>query len=200
MRDYRKIARLWVALLVFFLAILSCNLLRRPLVSDGTPFEVWTPTSRQPIEQTALPVETPVIQPVHARAQLGTYKSTWLTYDPAVWDVEPWLEVLNPSGEPIQQLIHRSLPACFLHDNLGHGAPETWSFEIFTHQIAQAVFQVEQWTDTASGNAVLVVYQYPAGEQTTLTRRIELEPGAAALECISAAEVVIGQSLADITE
>jgi hypothetical protein len=193
--------RLIVLIILFSLAALSCNLFTRPVVTEGPPFEVWTPTVELPVDATPKIVEATVDQPVYARAQIGTYLSIWVTYDPAIWDAIPWpTNGVNQYNEPTQALVYKADTGCTLHDNLGHGVPENWSWSGFTREIAGATFKIDQWIDTNTNSPVLVVYQYPAGEQTNTTIRIELETGSSGTDCINATDVVIGLSLSDITQ
>jgi hypothetical protein len=200
MEDTLKTIRSIVTISLFAVAVLSCNLFQRPFVADGPGFEVWTPTSQQPVEATISVVEPTLDQTVYARAQIGTYQSVWVTFDPAVWNAVQWIDGVNQSNEHVEQLVHKTLTECSLHDNLGHGAPETWSFGKYTREIGQVIFQIEQWTDTTTNNPVLVIYQYPADEYTSTTKRIELETGSGPYDCINAADEVIGLSLTDITQ
>lgn len=192
--------RLIAAVLVIIVVSLSCTLLQRPVVTEGPGFEVWTPTSQLPVEPTAKVVEATVEQPVYARAQIGTYRSIWVTYDPAVWNAAKWVDGTNQSNEEIQALFHKTAPGCSLHDNLGHGVPTTWTWATYTRDISGVIFQIDQWTETSTNNPVLVIYQYPSGQQTDTAKRLELEPGSAPYDCINAADAVIGLSLVDITK
>ena len=194
-----KKIRLIIPLVLYVVVALSCNLFQRPVVTEGPSFEVWTPISQLPVEATVMAVEATVDQTVYARAQIGTYLSIWVTYDPTVWNAVQWVDGVNQSNEPIQALVHKTAPDCSLHDNLGHGVPTTWSFATYTRDIGGVVFQIDQWTETTTNNPVLVIYQYPAGEQTNTSKRLELEPGSTPYDCISAADVVIGLSLTDLT-
>ncbi|MGB8252214.1 MAG: hypothetical protein WCF08_03300 [Anaerolineaceae bacterium] len=191
-------ARLSLLLMVITLVILSCGITLptgAPVIPTAQP---EPPSAQPPAEVTQNVVEATVNQPVYARAQIGSYLSIWVTYNPADWDAVIWITGSNQAGEQIQQLIHKSFDGCSMHDNLGHGAPETWSFGNYTKDLGQVVYQIDQWTDTTNSNPVLVVYQYPAGDQTNSTKRIELEPGSMPYDCINAADVVIGLSAADI--
>jgi hypothetical protein len=85
-----KKIRLIVAFILFAAVVLNCNLLRRPEVTDGPSFEVWTPTSQLPVETTPKILEPTLNQPVYARAQIGTYLSVWVTYDPVIWNAVTW--------------------------------------------------------------------------------------------------------------
>jgi hypothetical protein len=196
-----KKIRLIVAFILFAAVVLNCNLLRRPEVTDGPSFEVWTPTSQLPVETTPKILEPTLNQPVYARAQIGTYLSVWVTYDPVIWNAVTWtVSSTNLDNEPVQQLVHLTIPNCSLHDNLGHGVPTYWSWAGSTREIGQVVFQIEQWTDINTNNPVLVVYQYPAGEMTTTTRRLELETDSLPYNCIAAADMVIALSIPDLTQ
>jgi len=201
-----KTIRLMAIVLIIFVVTLSCNFFRRPVVTEGPPFEVWTPTSQFPVEPIVNTVEPtvqvvePTAQPVYARAQIGSYRSSWVTYDPAFWNAAKWVDGTNQVNEEIQALFHKTAPNCSLHDNLGHGVPTSWTWATFTRDIGGAIFQIDQWTETTTNNPVLVIYQYPAGQQTDTSKRLELETGSAPYDCINAADVVIGLSLADITQ
>jgi hypothetical protein len=201
-----KKIRLIATFIVIFVVSLSCTLLQRPVVTEGPGFEVWTPTSQLPVEPTVKAVEPtakvvePTIQPVYARAQIGTYRSIWVTYDPAVWNAAKWVDGANQSNEEIQALFHKTAPGCSLHDNLGHGVPTTWTWATYTRDIGGVIFQIDQWTETTTNNPVLVIYQYPSGQPTDTSKRLELEPGSAPYDCINAADAVIGLSLTDITQ
>jgi hypothetical protein len=201
-----KTIRLIPVILVIFVVTLSCTLLQRPVVTEGPSFEVWTPTSQLPVEPTVMAGEPtakvvePTVQPVYARAQIGTYLTIWVTYDPAIWNAAQWVEGTNQANEPIQALFHKTAAGCSLHDNLGHGVPPSWSWATYTRDIGGVIFQIDQWTETTTNNPVLVIYQYPSGDQTNTSKRLELEPGTAPYDCINAADGVIGLSLTDITQ
>jgi hypothetical protein len=183
-------------LLVATTVILSCGI----SLPTSAPANPTTQPIFPSVQATQLDPESTLTQAVYARAQVGSYLSIWITYDSAAWDAAIWIDGSNQAGEQVQQLIHRSFDGCSLHDNLGHGAPETWSFGTYTRDIGNVIYQVEQWTDTANNNPVLLVYQYPAGDQINSTKRIELEPGSMPFDCIHAAEEVIGLSAADIVQ
>ncbi len=192
--------RLSMLLLVIALVILSCGI-SVPTNAPAVPTtEPLLPPAEPTAEVTQMIVEPTVYQPVYARAQIGSYLSIWVTYDPTLWDAAIWLDGSNQAGEQVQQLLHKSFAGCSLHDNLGHGAPTTWTFGNYTKNLGGVVFQIDQWTDTTNNNPVLLVYQYPAGDQTNSTKRIELEPGSMPYDCIAATEVVIGLSAADIVK
>jgi len=196
-----KMIRLTGVILILVAGMLSCNLLQRPVVTEGPAFEVWTPTSQMPVEPTPKVVEPTLNQPVYARAQIGTYQSLWVTYDPGVWNAVPSsFTGVNQNNEAVQELDHATIAECSLHDNLGHGVPESWSYAGFTREIGGVVFSIDQWTDVNTNNPVLVVYQYPAGEMTDTSRRLELETGAQPYDCIAAADEVIGLSIPDLTQ
>ncbi len=188
--------RLSVLLTVLALLILSCS----TTIPTSAPIVPTTEPIQPPVEVTQQVVEPTLNQPVYARAQIGSYLSIWVTYDPGIWDAAVWLNGSNQAGEQVQQLIHKSFAGCSLHDNLGHGAPETWSFGNYTKEIGKLIFQIDQWTDTTNNNPVLLVYQYPAGDPTNSTKRLELEPGSVPYDCINAAELVIGLSVTDIVK
>jgi len=109
-----KKLRITVTFLLLAGVILSCSLLQRPVVTEGPPFEVWTPTSEVPVESTVEVVDStpdvvkPTVEtPVYARAQIGTYQSIWVTYDPGLWNAIPWIvSTTNQAGEAVQQLVH----------------------------------------------------------------------------------------------
>jgi hypothetical protein len=196
-----KPLKLTIITLLLIVVTLSCNLFNRPVVTEGPPFEVWTPTGQLPVETPTMTVEATLDQPVYARAQVGTYLSIWVTYDPGVWNAAPSIYTgVNQSNETVQQLVHNSIAGCTLHDNLGHGVPESWSWAGFTREIGQVVFKIDQWTDVNTNKPVLVIYQYPAGEPTNTTRRIELETGALPFDCIAAGDGVIALSIPDLTQ
>jgi hypothetical protein len=205
----KKMKKLKLSILFLMLAgvILSCTLLQRPAVTEGPPFEVWTPTSEMPVVATVevpaptaeVPVPTVEITAT-ARAQIGTYLSIWVTYDPAAWDATPWIaSITNQAGEAVQQLVHRSFPGCSLHDNLGHGVPDFWSYAGFTREIGGVVFSIDQWTNVNTNTPDLVIYQYPAGDMTDTSRRLELETGSQPFDCIAATDAVIALSIPDLT-
>lgn len=202
-----KKIRLIAVVLLIFVVSLSCTLTQRPVVTKGPGFEVWTPASQLPVEPivmtaepTAKVVEPTVYQPVYARAQIGTYRSIWVTYDPGIWNAAKWVDGTNQANEEIQALFHKTAPNCSLHDNLGHGVPTTWTWATYTRDIGGVIFQIDQWTETTTNNPALVIYQYPSGQQTDTSKRLELEPGTAPYDCISAADAVIGLSLVDLTQ
>lgn len=124
--------------------------------------------------------------------QIGFFDSLYLRYDPGVW--EPETETpdaqLNERGEPIHWLRHRMVPGCFLHDNLGRGAPPSWELVVTERTIGGLEFRVEAWTDTEIQQPVLTVYQYPPGEAAT-GKRIELVIGQEPEACIESAEEVL---------
>jgi hypothetical protein len=202
-----KRIRLSIIFLVLAGTVLNCSLLQRPVVTEGPSFEVWTPTSEVPVVPTVEVVEsTPEVvvptvdTPVYARAQIGTYQSVWVTYDPGLWNATPWIgSATNQAGEAVQQLVHLTFAGCSLHDNLGHGVPEFWSYAGFTREIGGVVFSIDQWTNVNTNNPDLVIYQYPAGEMTNASRRLELETGSQPHDCIAAADGVIALSIPDLT-
>jgi hypothetical protein len=125
------------------------------------------------------------------------FKSEYLTYDPSVWQVEFKVGAGSAmSGQDVYDLIHIQF-GCILHDNLGHGVPETWTSTQYLQQLGTIEYQVEKWVDTTTGEAVLVVYHYPPGNWENY-RRIELVIDGNPDACISAAETVLGLSEADI--
>ena len=136
------------------------------------------------------PTET---SPSHAKAQIGYYMLMELTYDPSVWQA-----VLQASGnqtthgQDAYELIHQQY-GCSLHDNLGHGVPETWTVSENISVINDVEFQVTQWVDSTTGEAVLVVYHTPPNDWENY-HRVELVIDGHASECIQAAESVIGLS------
>ncbi len=197
-----KTIRLFVVYLLFAVVALSCTFFNKPQVNEGPGFEVWTATDKPVVEETIsvdiLPPEPTEDQTVYARAQVGSYLlSIWLTYDPLVWDAPAWLNGNNQLGEPVQQLSHKSLTGCSFHDSLGHGLPETWTYGSYTKALGGVIFQIDQWTDNSTNNPALVIYQYPTGQQTNSSKRLELEPGSMPYDCIAATEVVLGLSAAD---
>ena len=132
-----------------------------------------------------------------SKAQIGYSRVTYLTYDPSVWQVEFKVGAGSAmSGQDVYDLIHIQF-GCILHDNLGHGVPETWTSTQYLQQLGTIEYQVEKWVDTTTGEAVLVVYHYPPGNWENYSR-IELVIDGNPDACISAAETVLGLSEADI--
>ncbi|MBN2257880.1 MAG: hypothetical protein JW704_08650 [Anaerolineaceae bacterium] len=201
-----KKIRLSVTLLILAGVILSCSLFQRPVVTEGPPFEVWTPTSEVPVVATVevvgptTEVIAPTLEiPAYTRAQIGTYQSIWVTYDPGSWNAIPWIvSTTNQAGEAVQQLVHLTFAGCSLHDNLGHGVPDFWSYAGFTREIGGVVFSIDQWTNVNTNNPDLVIYQYPAGEMTNDSRRLELETGSQPFDCIAVADGVLALSIPDL--
>jgi hypothetical protein len=189
-----------LAILILIIFILGCSLTTRPAAQEGPPFEVWTATVQIEAATPEATFEPTIQAPAYEKAQISSYLSQWLTYDPTAWTAAKWLDGSNQSGEEVQVLVHRVHSGCSLHDNLGHGVPDTWSFTRFSRELGGVVFQIDQFTDTTTGNPVLVIYQYPPGDSESNPRRIELEPGASPYDCIAAADAVIALSVGDITQ
>jgi hypothetical protein len=114
-------------------------------------------------------------------ADIGVDAPLILTYNPIFWQAKPRFE--DPTNTA-RQLIHQEYPECILWDNLGHGAPGSWSQNKENRLIGTRIYQVETWTDTGSNTPVLRVYDYQ-GE------RIELQIGGDAPICIQDAEIVL---------
>jgi hypothetical protein len=137
-----------------------------------------------PLETLAPPSPTDV-----PLVQIGYFNSIYLRYDPDEWETinEFQGQQLNNKGELIGSLRHRAIPGCFLHDNLGRGAPPTWELQETERTIGGLEYLVATWTDTVTQKPVLIVYQYPVGESGYGTR-IELTIEQGVEQCIKSAE------------
>ena len=125
--------------------------------------------------------------------QIGNFNSIYLRYEPEVWEAFNEYQdpgQLNPKGEPVEALRHRTIPGCFLHDNLGRGAPPSWERRQEERRIGSLEYQVEVWTDTETQKPVLIVYQYPVGQSGT-GRRMELVIDQEPEGCMKSAEDVL---------
>jgi hypothetical protein len=190
-----------VALVMILSTMLACG---APVVKPAAATQEPAPTKNPqpkplPTMLPVIPTETtaPTAAPVLSKAQIGYSRVTYLTYDPSVWQVEFKVGAGSAmSGQDVYDLIHIQF-GCILHDNLGHGVPETWTSTQYLQQLGTIEYQVEKWVDTTTGEAVLVVYHYPPGNWENY-RRIELVIDGNPDACISAAETVLGLSEADI--
>src|SRR5687767_13226075 len=121
----RRIFQASIVLILFL--TLACGLIPESLQTS-------VPPSLTPLPQLAdtLPPETPTPEVAITQdapfVQIGYFKSVYLRYDPDEWESfsESQGQQLNSEGKPIEALRHRAIPGCFLHDNLGRGAPPSW--------------------------------------------------------------------------
>jgi hypothetical protein len=186
-----------VLLLVFTLA---CALSAAP---PDTPL----PPSPSPVPQQiiTLPPDMPTLEIAATQEapliQIGFFDSIYLRYDPEVWEPvnETPDEQLNQKGEPVHRLNHRTIPGCFLHENLGRDVPPSWELQVTNRLIGSLEFRVEAWTDIEAQSPVLIVYQYPPGE-SAIGKRIELIIEEQADVCIQSAEEVLRLSADVIAE
>src|SRR5215213_8855804 len=151
--------------------------------STPEPFETSVPPS--PTLEIAATPDAPLVQ-------IGYFDSIYLRYDPDVWEIVNELQgqQQNIKGEPVAFLRHLSLAGCFLHDNLGRGAPPSWQVQNTNRVIGSLEYRVEAWTDTTTQKPVLTVYQYPAGE-SGYSIRIELVIDEEPEQCTQSAENVL---------
>jgi len=149
-----------------------------PQIVDTLPLETSTP-------EIAITQDAPL-------AQIGYFNSVYLRYDPNEWESFSGFQdqQTNEKGEAIEALRHRSIPGCFLHDNLGKGAPPSWELQNTNRVIGSLEYRVEAWRDTATQKPVLIVYQYPVGE-SGISTRIELVIDQEPEQCIKSAEHVL---------
>lgn len=147
------------------------------------PLETSVPLS--PTPEISATQEFPLVQ-------IGYFNSIYLRYDPDEWETLNELqgEQQNSKGEPVEALRHLRIAGCFLHDNLGRGAPPSWELQTTKRVIGSLEYRVESWTDTSTQRPVLAVYQYPVNESGYGTR-IELIIDQGAEECIKSAEDVL---------
>lgn len=151
----------------------------------------WIP---EPLETSLPPSPTLEIAttPDAPLVQIGYFDSIYLRYDPREWEIVNELQgqQQNNKGEPVASLRQRSLAGCFLHENLGRGAPPAWQVQSTNRVIGSLEYRVEAWTDTTTQKPVLTVYQYPAGEPG-YGIRIELVIDQESEQCIQSAEDVL---------
>jgi len=121
-----------------------------------------------------------------ASIQAGkVYSSFMLTYDVSIWN-----PVANSYGANNLELINDT--ECILGEVEGRGAPETWTRSTSQESIGTYDFRVEQWTDTGTGNVVLITYNSDSNNLF-----IAIIPGSDAATCINAAREVIEYSAAN---
>ena len=156
-----------------------------PPVSTPSPTPVLPPPTVTVVPEIVPTQDAPLVQ-------IGYFDSVYLRYDPQDWEVfQPAPEPqLNPAGETIEALRHRTVPGCLLHDNLGHGVPPTWEYEKEEREIGGLTYRVDPWTDTTTNSPVLIVYQYPVGDEAA-GKRIELVIEQDPEVCIQSAEEVL---------
>jgi hypothetical protein len=88
---------------------------------------------------------------------------------------------------------------CKLHDNLGHGMGEQFQLSVSEKPIGDLLYRVEQWSDTLTGNPILVVYQYPARGDENTAHRIELTAEEAnGMPCMLAVEEILMHSAVEM--
>jgi hypothetical protein len=175
----------------------------------GLPFDILatdiTGMCSTPAEVAETPIPAPVVTPTqaameneHQTAQIGNFKPTYLTFNPMVWQADLAVSASDsPVGEEIYVLHHKNY-GCSLQDNLGFGPPASWEFRTYEKQIGDHTYLVEEWTDTNTGDPVLVVYAYPA-TLSDIFLRVELSIDDHPDECIRDAETVIKLSEEDLT-
>jgi hypothetical protein len=182
----RKI--LQTSIVLILVLTLACGLIPDPLETSVPPSPtplrqlVETLHPETPTPKTATTQDTPLVQ-------IGYFNSIYLRYDPDEWEIfnEFQGQQLNNTSDPMESLRYRAIPGCFLHDNLGKGAPPSWELQDTKRIIGSLEYRVETWTDTATQKPVLIVYQYPVGEPGYGTR-IELVIDQEPEQCIKSAE------------
>lgn len=186
-------------ILVF--ATLSCNL---PFISEAkrtpTPQETAAISATETPPQTNTPEITDTTQPAktYEKVQIGFLSNLYLRYDPSIWEAytDPaWAP--NSQGQIVYTLHHKKYD-CTLQANLGRGAPETWQRFVSEKRIGGLDYQVETWRETTTNTEVLVVYQYPAEEQSENLTRIEVIIHDHPQECIADTEAVLALSEEEI--
>jgi hypothetical protein len=134
----------------------------------------------------------------YQKAQIGMFKLTFLTFDPIVWQADL---VVSASGSPVGEdvyVLHHKNYGCSLQGDLGIGQSSSRELQTDEKQIGNYTYQVEKWTDTKTGDPVVVEYFYPSISTNNvfhLALVIDNHPD----ECIRDAEEVIILSEADIT-
>jgi hypothetical protein len=177
---------------ILLLVILTASLLACSLINEITDGSSPSPVPVPNDELGPVPSATAAEYP---RAQIGFYNALYLRYDPAVWQQAPRLDgggqpLTNQGGAAIEVLSHRQY-RCELHDNLGRGIEQV-TLSTYEKQIGGLTYQVHQWVSTETGNTVLVVYQYPPGENLNDAQRIELEvKDEHGKQCMQDAEAVL---------
>ena len=184
--------RIFQASIVLMLVLtLACGLIPE---SPETSVPASPISSPQIVHTLPLETSTPEIAITQDAelAQIGYFKSVYLRYDPDDWESfsDSQGQQLNSEGKPMEALRQRSIPGCFLHDNLGRGAPPSWELQNTNRVIGSLEYRVEAWRDTATQKPVLIVYQYPVGQSGTSTR-IELMIDQEPEQCIKSAEHVL---------
>jgi hypothetical protein len=164
-------------------------------VAQQDPQDPFLPETPQDITPNTDEPPTPEI--VNLQTQIGTYLIINLVYPPTKWDPQLWIEA-SKSGNNVNvyQLQHKYF-GCNIHDNLGFGPPETWSFASAEKTIGNLLYKVETWTDTGTGNPVLIIYQFPPDTYDSAVR-IEIRVDDHPSECLADAEEVIRFSETEI--
>lgn len=196
---------IWI-ILILLAASLACS----QLAPDAKPVveSVQTVAPQPPPADTLVPVveaiptntaepPAPTLTPAYGKAQIGFFLTTYLIFDPAIWQAQLKADASQTTnGLEAYELVHQ--PAgCVIRENLGFGPPTTWEYNEYSRQIGGAEFKVERWVETLTGQPVLLVYQYPAASADD-ARRIELfiEEGADA--CIADTEAVLALSVTNL--
>ena len=186
--DKRKILKTSVVLVLA--PTLACGPVPQATATPGS----YSPLpSTQAVDLVPSETSTPEITATQEDpiAQIGFFNSIYLRYDPGKWEAfDDFQGQQNSQGESIESLRHRDIPGCFLHDNLGRGAPPSWELQASNRVIGSLEYRAELWVDTTTEKPVLVVYQYPAGDSAYGTR-IELVVDQEPERCISSAEDVL---------
>ncbi len=159
--------------------------------------EVQPPVFVEPTQVIVLPEAAPVQQntaaiipatPDNPSSELASiqvgriYSSFMLTYDVNIWN-----PVAHSNG--VNNLERINATDCTLGENAGMGAPETWTRDTSQESIGTYDFRVEKWTDTATGNIVLITYNSDSNNLF-----IAIIPGSDTATCMDAAREVIEYS------
>lgn len=172
-----------------------------PIPSATLPPPTLSP-SQTPLSLAALATATPEqaqgLTPTMgdengAIVQIGIEALKFLRYDPAVWEpVEGGVRSTDTGpgeGSTFFTLQHRQISGCILRENVGRGAPETWRRKDSEKQIGGQRFELTSFIEIATGNPVLVVYQYaPDGQYGP---RYELLVKSEPQRCLESAEAVL---------
>jgi hypothetical protein len=184
------------------LGLFACAFADRYTSPPAAPLSPQTAAPALPaLSPTSPAIDIPTALP---QIQVGSFEPLYLTYDAGTWS--PALRVGTdgapyqaPHGLPVQVLKNNQY-FCEIHDNLGHGMGPDVKLTILQKQVGNLLYRVEQWTELATGNPILVVYQYPEPEQAPGAHRIELTvQDANGTLCMQAMEQVLVLSEAQIS-